>query len=97
MVPLLLLSDQVVKLGDLLITSAPSIIISIATLISVLRTSGKTDKVKEMVNGRMDELLARTRELAHHEGKKEAVKELVEQGSVEIKAVPLVDLLKEKE
>lgn len=80
---MLFISDQIVlKLTDSILLALPAILVSIGTLIATLRNGTKTDKVKEMVNGRMDQLLQVAKDLAHHEGKKEAVQEMVQTGQV---------------
>ena len=80
---LLFISDQIVlKLTDSILLALPAIIVSIGTLVATLRNGKKTDKVREMVNGRMDELLQRTKEVAHQEGRIAGVKDIVENGQV---------------
>lgn len=69
------ISDQVyLKLGDTFLVSLPATIAAIGALISAIRNGKKTEKVKEIVNGRMDQLLALAKETSHRQGQESVVK-----------------------
>ena len=78
-----MIADQtVLKLTDTIIAAIPPTLIALGAFIAALRNGQKTDQVQRSINGRMDELLERTRELAHRDGKEAGIKEIVEKGQV---------------
>jgi len=74
-----MLNDQVViSIGSAILVALPPTIIALTGLIVAMRNGDKTDKVKTLVNGRMDQLLELSKAQAHSEGKLAGHQEAVE-------------------
>jgi hypothetical protein len=75
--PALLVSDSYMSLGNTFIVAIPPTILAVATLIASIRNGKKADDLHEKVNGRLQELLYKTREEAFAQGRLAGIAEVM--------------------